>query len=82
MEWDVTSTGLTAVNAAHIHRGSNNSVLVPAGSTFDLSATGSGTGSLTLTPAQLDEIESTDTYFNVHTTEYPAGEISGDLVCQ
>ncbi len=82
MDWEVASTGLTSVNASHIHRSSNNSVLVPAGSTFPLSATGSGSGTLTLTQAQLDEIESTDTYFNVHTTAYPAGEISGDLVCQ
>ena len=82
MEWEVTSTGLTNVNASHIHRQSNGSVLVPSTGIFPLSATGSGSGTMTLTQAQLDEIESTDTYFNVHTTAYPPGEISGDLVCQ
>jgi hypothetical protein len=82
MDWQVSSTGLTNVNASHIHRGSNNSVLVPATGVFPLNATGSGSGTMTLTQAQLDEIETTDTYFNIHTTAYPGGEISGDLVCE
>ena len=81
MDWEVASTGLTNVNASHIHRRSNGSVLVPASGVFPLSATGSGSGTMALTQAQLDEIESTETYFNVHTTAHPGGEIQGTLNC-
>ena len=82
MEFDVSSTGLTNFTAAHIHRSSNGSVLFPAGSTFPLNATGSGSGTMTVTQAVLDELETVDTYFNVHTTAHTGGEISGDLVCE
>ena len=80
MDWEVASTGLTGVTAAHIHRASG-APFIPATGIFPLSATGSGSGTMNLTQAQVDEIDDAGVYFNIHTGDYPGGEISGTLVC-
>ena len=80
MDWEVASTGLTGVTASHIHRAAGTP-FIPAAGVFDLDATGDGSGTMTLTQAQLDEIDDAGVYFNIHTGTYPGGEISGLLNC-
>lgn len=80
MTWEVNSTDLANVNAAHIHRAAG-APFIPATGIFPLSATGDGNGTMTLTQAQIDEIDDAGVYFNVHTTANPGGEISGLLTC-
>ena len=81
MTWEVASTDLTNVNAAHIHRAAG-APFIPATGIFPLSATGSGEGTMTLTQAQVDEVDDAGVYFNIHTTANPGGEISGLLNCE
>jgi hypothetical protein len=80
MDWEVASTGLADVTAAHIHRASG-APFIPATGIFPLSATGDGEGTMTLTQAQVNEIDDAGVYFNIHTETYAGGEISGTLVC-
>ncbi|GEM_PF-344560 len=83
-------TGLIDLNiagGAHIHAGyagQNGGIeleLVPTPGT-DLSG-GTFTAALntfTLTPTQIDRLNSRQLYVNIHTTVYPAGEIRGQLL--
>ena len=80
MVWEVISTGLVDVTAAHIHE-ADESLLVPAVGSFPLSETGSGEGTMTVTEDQLDLIEAGGTYFDIHTEANEDGEIAGDLIC-
>lgn len=80
MDWQVNSTGLTDVSASHIHRAAGTP-FIPSSGVFDLDATGDGDGTMTLTQAQLGEIDDAGVYFNIHTTTNPGGEISGLLTC-
>lgn len=83
---DLTYSGLlTPTTNAHIHccapPGTSAGVIIPfipAG--FVTGATsGSFTASFALTPTQLADVESGLSYINIHTTEFPAGEIRGQI---
>ena len=73
---------LSAATAGHIHGPADSShtagVIIP----FTVPAATSGTfsGTAPLTPQQLSYILSGLTYANIHTTNYGAGEIRGQLV--
>lgn len=71
------------VTASHIHEaapGANGPVIVPlfAGSgVFDPSQPISGT--VLLTPTQVAKLMAGDYYINVHTTDFPSGELRGQI---
>jgi hypothetical protein len=73
----LTVTGLTSVTAAHIHRVSTGTVVLP----LSTPTTGSSSGCGTFERALLREIVQTPGafYANVHTTSYPDGQIQGKL---
>jgi hypothetical protein len=53
-------------------------ILVPLQQTGGTAGTVSGTG--TLTPAQVTDMQNGMMYVNVHTSTYPNGEIRGQIV--
>ena len=74
--WKLSSTGLTGdATAAHIHgpaaKGSNAGVVVPLPG---------GEGKGKLTQAQYGDLAAGLYYVNVHSKQYPNGEIRGQLV--
>ncbi len=77
VSWTVTYDGLTGdATAAHIHGPASETE--SAGPVIDMSASimeGSGD----ITDEQIGELEAGKYYVNVHTEEYPAGEIRGQL---
>jgi len=83
---DMTYSGLLAPTTnAHIHccalPGQNAGVIIPfipAG--FVTGATsGAFQATFNLTPVQVAQVKSFRSYINVHTTQYPAGEIRGQI---
>lgn len=78
----ITFSGLsTNQTASHIHApgavGVNGPVIVNIGTTGATSGTLTANG--TLTPAQITQMRSNQTYINVHSTSLPGGEIRGQL---
>ncbi len=79
LTYNVTYSGLTGpATAAHIHGpaavGKNAGVLVPLTPVATPIA-----GTVTLTDAQIADLEAGNTYINVHTAANPGGEIRGQL---
>jgi hypothetical protein len=79
---DGTFTGLTSmVTAAHIHgpaaAGANADIIIP----LDVTGTTSGTvaGTATMNQAQMDMMLGGMTYVNIHSTNYPMGEIRAQV---
>lgn len=77
-----TATGLTTLAAAHIHRGAagvNGPVVVPLDQT---KINGGAQTCTSATPALAAEIAGNPAgfYFNVHTPEFSAGAVRGQLV--
>lgn len=70
-------SGLTNVTAAHIHRASNESIVVPLATP----ASGRSSGCVTVETALLTEIVNSPGafYVNVHTQTYPGGQARGTL---
>jgi hypothetical protein len=69
---------LAGATAAHIHSGVpgvNGAVLIPFAS-----ATSEISGTATVTPAQVADLESGGLYVNVHSTANPGGEIRGQIL--
>jgi hypothetical protein len=80
VNWKVTQEGLTGdPTAAHIHgpakAGEN------AGPVVDLSAN-IMEGSADITPEQIQMLRDGNAYVNIHTAQYPDGEIRGQLTAQ
>jgi hypothetical protein len=80
LSWKVTYQGLTGpASAAHIHgpaaAGSNAGVVVP----FTNVTAQPIQGKTTITPAQAADLAAGRWYVNVHTAQYPGGEIRGQL---
>lgn len=71
------------VTASHIHEGvlgSNGPVIAPlfgGSGTFDPGHPISGT--VTLTPTQITKLMAGDYYINVHTSDFPGGELRGQI---
>lgn len=83
LSYNITFTNLLSpATAAHIHgpatASQNAGVLLP----FSAPAASSGTiaGTVALTSQQLYDIVSGLTYANIHTTNYPGGEIRGQIL--
>lgn len=76
----VTTSNIVGT-AAHIHEGA---VGMAGSIIFPLAPAGSGKWSttVTLTNAQLTELNAGRYYVNVHSTLYPAGEIRGQILSQ
>ena len=79
---NLTFSGLTSPqNASHIHApappGQNANVIIPLNN--DTPTTNFRT---TLLPTQRDALEHGQAYFNVHTVNFPNGEIRGQISCQ
>ncbi len=82
---DLTFSGLLAPTSnAHIHccasPGSNAGVIIPFLPFFPLGVTsGSLSHLFALTPAQVTDVQSFQSYINIHTTLHPGGEIRGQI---
>ncbi len=80
LKWRVTYSGLSGpATMAHFHGpampGANAGVVVPFPS-----AASPAEGSATLTPAQLTDLMAGKWYVNIHTAQYPGGEIRGQVL--
>jgi hypothetical protein len=80
LQWNVNYSGLSGpVTGAHIHgpaaAGANAGVMIP----FQNVGTSPITGTATLTDAQVQALNSGQTYVNIHTAANPAGEIRGQI---
>ena len=77
--WKLTVADLTDVTAAHIHRVSDSSIVVPL--TLPVPFTGTATGCENVSRALVKQIlmHPQNFYVNVHTTTYPSGAIAGTL---
>ena len=81
LSYTMTYMGLTGpATAAHFHgpaaAGANAGVQVPIGS----NPPSPSTGTVTLTDAQMKDLEAGKWYANVHTKANPGGEIRGQMV--
>jgi len=81
LSWKGNVSGLTAnATAAHFHGpaepGKNAGVMVPAPGV----TAGAFEGSATLTSDQASALMAGNTYFNVHTSANPSGEVRGQVV--
>lgn len=82
LQWNLTYSDLTGpATAAHFHGpapvGQNAGVQVPVD--VPKAAQGSAQGSAMLTDTQINDLETGKWYFNLHTAQYKAGEIRGQL---
>lgn len=82
ISWNAQYSGLTGpAAAAHIHcgagPGANAGVAVPLGAGPNLPNPITGSG--TMTPAQLAQLQSGQCYINIHTAANKGGEIRGQL---
>jgi len=80
LKWKLSYSGLTGpATMAHFHGpampGANAGVAVPFPS-----AASPAEGSATLTPAQVTDLMAGKWYVNVHTAQYPGGEIRGQVL--
>ena len=81
----LTYSGLTSpTNNAHIHccspPGVSSGVIIPFVPPFVLGATsGTFNNLFTLTPTLLTQVESGGAYINIHTDNFPVGEIRGQI---
>src|SRR5580700_10711546 len=80
LSWRVEFTGRSGpATAAHIHcgaaAGANAGVAVPLGNHPTRPITGSGS----MTPAQMADLQAGKCYVNIHTAANPGGEIRGQL---
>lgn len=80
LKWRVMYSGLTGpATMAHFHGpampGANAGVVVPFPS-----AASPAEGSATLTPAQVTDLMAGKWYVNIHTAQYPGGEIRGQVL--
>ena len=80
LKWRVMYSGLTGpATMAHFHGpampGANAGVVVPFPS-----AASPAEGSATLTPAQLTDLMAGKWYVNIHTAQFPGGEIRGQVL--
>jgi hypothetical protein len=73
----LTVTGLSAVEAAHIHRVADDAIVVP----LSPPTAGASSGCGTVEKALLQEIVRSPAafYVNVHTLTYPDGQVRGTL---
>ncbi len=81
LSWKVTYSGLSgAVTGAHIHGpaapGSNAGIVVPFSGNLDAQPM---QGQATLTPTQFGDLAAGLWYVNLHTAQFPGGEIRGQL---
>jgi len=79
---DGTFTGLTSpVTAAHIHgpapAGMNAAIIIPL--TITGTTDGTVTGTATMNQTQMDMMLGGQTYVNIHSSNYPAGEIRAQV---
>jgi hypothetical protein len=85
LTWKLTWAKLTGgATAAHIHlggMGKSGNVIVPLCTPCG-AATGSKTGTATISASLLKTIQKHGTYVNVHTAKNPNGEIRGQLVAK
>ena len=85
LTWKLTWAKLTgSAGAAHIHlggMGKAGNVIVPLCTPCG-NATGSKTGTSTISASLLKTIQKHGTYVNVHTAKNPNGEIRGQLVAK
>jgi hypothetical protein len=67
----------STVTAAHIHRGSNDAIVVP----LTAPTSGSSSGCVSVAKSLLREIVASPGafYTNVHTSNFPSGQVRGDL---
>lgn len=83
LSYRVFVADIDKVTAAHIHEGApgtNGPVIAPlfgGSGVFDSANPISGT--LTLTPTQVAKLLAGDYYINVHTTDFPGGELRGQV---
>ena len=82
----LTYSGLTSpTNNAHIHccspPGVNSAVIIPFVPPFPLGVTsGNMNTTFNITAAQVLQVQSGGAYINIHTDQFPAGEIRGQIV--
>lgn len=81
--WNVSYDGLTGdATAAHFHgpapAGANAPPIVP----IEGALASPIVGTVTLTPEQVSSLQAGEWYFNVHTAQFPDGEIRGQLARQ
>ena len=81
LSWKVTYSGLTgAATGGHLHgpapMGQNAGVMVPFTGNLDAQPM---TGQATLTTQQVTALTSGQLYVNLHTAQFPNGEIRGQL---
>jgi hypothetical protein len=82
---DMTYSGLSSpTNDAHIHccspPGTSSGVIIPFAPPFVTGLTsGSMTASFALTPSQATQVVSGGSYINIHTDNFPVGEIRGQI---
>jgi len=85
LTWKLTWAKLTgSATAAHIHLGAmgkSGNVIVPLCTPCG-AATGSKSGTATISASLLKTIQKHGTYVNVHTAKNPNGEIRGQLVAK
>ena len=76
LTYTLTWNGMDAT-AAHLHNEDNPNEIVPLNVTASSNSPVEGT--ITLTAEQEDLLENEKFYVNVHSAEYPDGEISGEV---
>ena len=85
LDVSLTFSGLvSATTNAHIHccapPGMTAGVIIPFAPPFPLGVTsGSMTNTFAITAAQVLQVESGDSYINIHTDMFPLGEIRGQI---